>query len=64
MCAIGARQELRPIPRTILRLSLTERQRLGAWLVVTDESALFHAPLLIAYAAFLCLPVYLFVIFY
>ena len=28
------------------------------------ESARFHAPLLVAYAAFLCLPVYLFVIFY
>ena len=33
---------------------------IGAWLVVTGESALFHAPLLIAYAAFLCLTVYLF----
>ena len=37
---------------------------IGVWLVVLGESALFHAPLLIAYAAFLCLPVYLFVIFY
>jgi protein-S-isoprenylcysteine O-methyltransferase Ste14 len=37
---------------------------IGVWLVVLGESALFHAPLLVAYAAFLCLPVYLFVIFY
>src|SRR5580700_10423619 len=37
---------------------------IGVWLVVLGEAALFHAPLLIAYAAFLCLPVYLFVIFY
>jgi protein-S-isoprenylcysteine O-methyltransferase Ste14 len=37
---------------------------IGAWLVVLSEAARFHAPLLVAYAAFLCLPVYLFVIFY
>src|ERR1700693_2033942 len=29
---------------------------IGVMLVVLGESALFHAPLLIAYAAFLCLP--------
>jgi protein-S-isoprenylcysteine O-methyltransferase Ste14 len=37
---------------------------IGAGLVVTGESALFHAPRLMAYAACLCLPVYLFVIFH
>jgi len=34
----------------------------GSWLVVMGEVARFHAPLLVAYAAFLGLPVYLFVI--
>lgn len=47
-----------------LHRSVRNPMYIGAWLVVLGESALFHAPLVIAYAAFLCLPVHLFVIFY
>jgi protein-S-isoprenylcysteine O-methyltransferase Ste14 len=37
---------------------------IGVWLVILSESALLESPLLLGYAAFLCVPIYLFVRFY
>ena len=37
---------------------------IGVWLVILGEAALFHSAILVAYAAFFCIPVHLFVIFY
>ena len=37
---------------------------IGVWFVLLGEAAIFRSALLLAYAAFFCIPVYLFVVWY
>jgi protein-S-isoprenylcysteine O-methyltransferase Ste14 len=37
---------------------------IGVWLVILGEATLFHSLVLVAWAAFFCVPVHAFVIFY